>query len=117
MCLCTVSWGDGMKGFYTQSVLCALVVFSTFSIFAKKIFITGVSGFIGSHVAQYLLQRCYSDVIVDNLNDAYYLCIKKYNLSQVEQCDMNNLLRVYIADICDVSAMETIFNQEHPDII
>lgn len=112
-----VSWEDSMKGFYTQSVFCALVAFSTFSIFAKKILVTGGAGFIGSHVAQLLLQRGDSVVIVDNLNDAYDLSIKKYNLSQVEQCDMSNALRVYIADICDVSAMESIFNQECPDVI
>lgn len=106
-----------MKIFYIQSALCALVVFSTFSLFAKKILVTGGAGFIGSHVAQYLLQRGDSVVIVDNLNDAYSLSIKKYNLSRIEQCGTGDSLHVYIADICDVSAMEDIFNQEHPDII
>jgi UDP-glucuronate 4-epimerase len=106
-----------MKIFYTQSALCVLIVFSTFSLFAKKILVTGGAGFIGSHVAQYLLQRGDSVVLVDNLNDAYDLSIKKYNISQVKKCDTSNSLRIYIADICDVAEMSAIFNQESPDVI
>ena len=49
----------------------SLVFASTiFSLFPKKILVTGGAGFIGSHVAQRLLQRGDSVVIVDNLNDA-----------------------------------------------
>lgn len=109
--------GDSMKNYYIKSVFYALIVSSTFFMSAKKILLTGGAGFIGSHVAQYLLQRGDSVVIVDNLNDAYSLSIKKYNLSQVEKSDINNQLRIYIADICDVFAMEHIFNEERPDII
>lgn len=106
-----------MKVFCTQSAFCVLIVLSTFSIFSKKILVTGGAGFIGSHVAQYLLQRGDSVVIVDNLNDAYDFSIKQYNLSQVEYCDRGNALKVYIADICDISTIESIFNQEHPDVV
>ena len=44
----------------------------------KTILVTGGAGFIGSHVAQKLIQRGDKVIIVDNFNDYYNLAIK-YN--------------------------------------
>ncbi len=55
----------------------------------KKIFITGVAGFIGSHIAEFLL-RNENDVIiygVDNLTDNYNVDFKRENLSLLNKFD------------------------------
>src|SRR5260221_9601173 len=99
--------------------LILVVVFFIFSstASAKKILLTGGAGFIGSHVAQKLLERGDSVVIVDNMNDAYDQRIKEHNLSLLVATDEHNNLSVYKIDICDVDAMELVFTQEKPDII
>ena len=49
----------------------SFLFFSVFFINAQKILLTGGAGFIGSHVAQALLSRGDSVIIVDSINDAY----------------------------------------------
>ena len=34
----------------------------------KKIFITGATGFIGSHLAEYLIKKKHKIIIIDNLS-------------------------------------------------
>jgi UDP-glucuronate 4-epimerase len=95
------------------------VIFFIFSstIQAKKIFLTGGAGFIGSHVAQTLLERGDSVIIVDNINDAYDQRIKEYNLSLVQGTDTDNRLSIYKIDICDIDAIEALCLTEKPDVI
>ena len=45
-----------------------------------KILITGVAGFIGSHLAETLLKMNYEIIGLDNLNDYYDIKIKENNL-------------------------------------
>src|ERR1700686_2362117 len=107
-----------MKIMHTASCCVVFIFLFTFSIaYAKKILLTGGAGFIGSHVAQKLLERGDSGVIVDNMNDGYDRCIKEHNLSVVLQADQDNQCTVYAIDICDEKAMEIVFTQENPDII
>jgi len=87
------------------------------SLHAKKILLTGGAGFIGSHVAQKLLERGDFVIIVDNINDAYDHRIKEYNLSLVEAVDLNDHLSVYKIDICDGDAIESLCASELPDVI
>lgn len=47
------------------------------SLFAKTVLVTGGAGFIGSHVAQSLLTRGDTVIIIDNLNDSCDVRIKK----------------------------------------
>jgi len=94
-----------------------LVLLSNSFIFSKKILLTGGAGFIGSHVAQALLRRGDSVVIVDNFNDAYDISIKQYNISMVQQSDYHHRLTIYPVDICDKEKMENIFLVEQPDTI
>ena len=60
-----------MKIMHATSYAMFFILFFTFSVttYAKKIFLTGGAGFIGSHVAQKLLERGDSVVIIDNMND------------------------------------------------
>ena len=46
----------------------------------KKVLVTGGAGFIGSHVADFLLERGDDVVIVDEMNDYYDVSIKESNL-------------------------------------
>lgn len=49
-----------------------------------KILLTGVAGFIASHVVDLLLREGHSVVGVDNLNDAYDVRLKEWRLGQLE---------------------------------
>ena len=99
-----------MKIKSNRSYLFLIFIYFVFSstIHAQKILLTGGAGFIGSHVAQKLLERGDSVVIVDNINDAYDYRIKEYNLSLVVASDTNNQLSVYKIDICDSDVIDQI---------
>ena len=43
----------------------------------KKILITGVSGFIGFHLAKLLLKKKYKVIGIDNFSNSYEINIKK----------------------------------------
>jgi UDP-glucuronate 4-epimerase len=81
----------------------------------KKVLVTGGAGFIGSHVAEYLLARGDDVVIVDEMNDYYDVKIKKENLALLrKQCPDERRLSIYSGDICDADFMENIFEKELP---
>lgn len=82
----------------------------------KTILVTGGAGFIGSHVADYLMSRGDKVVIVDEMNDYYDLRLKNNNLEYLynkhgEEC------HIYNGDICDEEFIEGVFNKEEPDYI
>jgi nucleoside-diphosphate-sugar epimerase len=54
----------------------------------KKILITGVAGFIGSHIAEKLLKKGYAVDGLDDLNDYYSPKIKEFNLSFLQKYDL-----------------------------
>lgn len=80
----------------------------------KKVLVTGGAGFIGSHVADYLLQRGDDVVIVDEVNDYYDVRIKEENLRLLQEKYSEERLVIYRCDICDHSKMEEIFEEERP---
>ena len=47
----------------------------------KKVLVTGAAGFIGSHVAHYLLDRGDEVIVIDEVNDYYDVRIKEENLN------------------------------------
>ena len=100
---------------YSSAII--FCIYHFFFLQAKTILLTGGAGFIGSHVAQTLLERGDSVIIIDNLNDAYDQRIKEYNLGQVIQTDVYNRLSIHIIDICDSNAMERVCREETPDVI
>lgn len=83
---------------------------------AQTVLLTGGAGFIGSTVAQILLSRGDTVVIVDNINDAYDQRLKRHNIDQVKKTGKGSL-HFYEADIRDYKAMDAIFSQHKPDRI
>ena len=76
-----------------------------------KILVTGTAGFIGSHVAQKLLDRGDEVVGIDNLNDYYDVELKKARLARF--ADHPRYTHVH-ADLADRAAIEQAFAQHKP---
>jgi UDP-glucuronate 4-epimerase len=83
----------------------------------KKVLVTGGAGFIGSSVAEYLLDRGDDVVIVDEMNDYYDVSIKEGNLELLRKKmkGQEGRLSIYIGDICDEAFMLDVFEQEKPE--
>lgn len=75
------------------------------------ILITGVAGFIGMHVAQYLLKRGDLVVGIDNLNDYYDPALK---LARLEILKPYSNFKFVKGDIADFTALEDLFAYEKP---
>lgn len=83
----------------------------------KKVLVTGGAGFIGSNVAEYLLERGDDVVIVDEVNDYYDTTIKEGNLKllQDKMEGQEGRLSIYRGDICDDAFMLDVFEKERPE--
>ncbi len=75
---------------------------------AKTVLVTGGAGFIGSHVAEHLLRRGDTVVVVDEVNDYYDTAIKHANLKKLSEYDN---MTFYKGDICDKELMQGIFER------
>ena len=76
--------------------------------------VTGAAGFIGSKVAEQLIDRGDSVVGVDNLNDAYDVRLKEWRLRQLECKERFTFVR---SDIADFPAMRGLFEKARFDAI
>lgn len=76
----------------------------------RKILITGAAGFIGSHLADSLLEDGFDVVGVDNYNNYYDPQLK---LDRVEYFGH----RVIKCDLKDFDQLDMVFNKEMPDIV
>jgi len=81
----------------------------------KTVLVTGGAGFIGSHLADYLLQRGDNIVIVDEMNDYYDVNLKESNLKLLQSKYGKARLSIYYGDICDEEFMEGIFKETNID--
>lgn len=81
----------------------------------KKVLVTGGAGFIGSHVAQFLLERGDDVVIVDEVNDYYDTRIKESNLALLRETYGEKRVSIFKGDICDEEFMYNVFNSTHPE--
>jgi UDP-glucuronate 4-epimerase len=77
-----------------------------------KILVTGCAGFIGSHVAEALLQRGDFVVGVDEINDFYNVRFKEENLAILKK---SKDFKFYRQDIRDYAGLKKIFEKEKPD--
>ncbi len=83
----------------------------------EKILLTGGAGFIGSHVAEALLDRGDRVIIVDNLSDYYDPELKRRNLENIAHQDKNHHVCFYRTDITDLESLRAIFENEQPTIV
>ncbi len=71
--------------------------------------ITGGAGFIGSHVAEALLQRGERVLVIDNFNDYYDPAIKRGNAARLSAYEKFKLIE---GDIRDLALLERLFADE-----
>merc|ERR1711966_320891 len=83
----------------------------------KLCMVTGGAGFIGSKVAEMLLERGDDVIIVDEMNDYYDVKIKQENLRLLEEKYNTNRLRIHLGDICDEGFITNVFETEKPNWI
>ena len=76
-----------------------------------KVIVTGVAGFIGMHVAEYLLDRGDTVIGIDNINTYYDPNLK---ISRLDVLKNNSNFIFYKADITDASTIDTIFKKHSP---
>lgn len=80
----------------------------------KRVLITGAAGFIGSSVADALLQRGDAVIGIDNFTAHYDPRIKRDNIASALA---NHSYKLYEADVCDGLSMREIFAAERPDSV
>jgi len=81
----------------------------------KKVLVTGGAGFIGSHVAEYLLERGDDVVVVDEMNSYYDTRIKESNLQLLREKYGEKRVAIFVGDICDEDFMEDVFETTRPE--
>lgn len=80
----------------------------------KNVLVTGVAGFIGSHVAEALLNRDIEVIGIDNLNDYYPVRFKEENLRRLEASPKFTFHKL---DISDLDGLESVFKKHQPSYI
>ncbi len=80
----------------------------------RKVFITGVAGFIGFYVARALLEKGVDVVGVDNLNDYYDPRLKKARLAELSG---RKGFQFFAADIADHEALKAVPGALESDVI
>lgn len=81
----------------------------------KTVLVTGGAGFIGSHVADALLSRGDSVVILDELNNYYDPNLKDDNLSYLRSIHGASSLTFVKGDICDEELLDRVFEDYKVD--
>lgn len=85
----------------------------------KRILITGIAGFIGSHVAEKLLREGHDVIGIDNFNDFYDPRVKKENIAEVMKtasCSGSNLT-LLTGDILDNGFLSEVFSNQKIDAV
>jgi UDP-glucuronate 4-epimerase len=71
-----------------------------------KIILTGIAGFIGSHLARRLLRDGHEVVGIDDLNDYYAVSLKRDRLAEIAR---EGAFEFIEADIADLAKMRALF--------
>ncbi len=77
-----------------------------------KVLVTGCAGYIGSNLVDFLLDKNYLVVGIDNFNDFYSPKIKRENIKNALN---NERFKLYEMDLLDVKELENIFQKENFD--
>lgn len=75
---------------------------------SMRVLVTGTAGFIGFHVARYLVERGHSVVGIDNLTDYYDVQLKEDRLRILKESDN---FEFRFLDISDRNGMPALFNE------
>ena len=78
---------------------------------SNTVLITGIAGFIGSHLAKKLLKNGYRVIGLDNINDYYDVKLKEDRLKQIDG------IKFYKVDMIDKISVNKIFEKESPDVV
>lgn len=81
---------------------------------AMVILLTGVAGFIGSHLADHLLSRGDQVIGVDNFDGFYQRNLKESNLNAAL---LHPGFRLYEGDIRDSVFLNRVFSETKPDVV
>lgn len=81
---------------------------------SKKILITGAAGFIGSHLAESLVQKGHHVFGVDNFDPYYSRAIKERNLKNLLQ---NKNFQFYELDLIQATETQALVKSVAPDLI
>ena len=84
-----------------------------------KIFITGVAGFIGFHLADYLLKNEFDVLGIDNLNDYYDPTLKHARLAELEKTSkkFKNDFIFFKGNLEDRDLLSNIFINYNPEFV
>lgn len=77
-----------------------------------KILVTGVAGFIGSRVAELLLERGDEVLGIDNLNDYYDVGLKKDRLARIQNGELVQNFRFIRLDTMEHAEIMALFQQQ-----
>lgn len=80
----------------------------------KTYLITGVAGFIGSHIAEALVMKGIKVVGLDNFDNFYCPKIKKRNIGKLID---NELFTLREGDVRDKVVLNTIFEEHKPQVV
>lgn len=81
---------------------------------SNVILVTGAAGFIGFHLSKKLLDKGYTVVGLDNLNEYYSPILKQARLDMLKKYFS---FKFFLTDISCYQSLEKIFIDEHPDIV
>jgi UDP-glucuronate 4-epimerase len=81
---------------------------------SQRVLLTGGAGFIGSHLAEALIQQGHQLTIVDNLDDFYSPARKQRNLDEIRS---SGSFEFIAADICDLQKMREVIARVSPQAI
>lgn len=79
-----------------------------------KYLVTGVAGFIGSHVCRKLLDDGHEVVGLDNLNNYYDVSLKNWRLDQLRESPKSSSFEFHKLDLEEKELVESLFVEKGP---